>query len=106
MTEKSRRGRGHPPVERQFGREQRRAAGRPKGALSEKTIVQTIAAELHQIQINGRTVQLNTIEALLLAMRNLAMGGHLPAVKWLADYRDRAMPDKDKGALLVVPADA
>lgn len=104
MTDRSSMGRGHPPVERQFGRGQKRAAGRPKGAIGEKTIIQNIAAELHQVQHNWRPVEVNTIELLLLSMRNLAMSGHVRAAKWLSDYRARAMPHSDaKGQLLVVP---
>ena len=97
MSEQSKRGRGHPPVGRQFGRGQKRAAGRPQGAIGEKTIVQSIAAELHQVQHNGRTIEVNTIEVLLLSMRNLAMSGHLQAAKWLGDYRARLVPEPDQG---------
>ena len=43
MTKQGKVGRGHPPVNRRFGRGQKRAAGRPKGALGEKAIVQKIA---------------------------------------------------------------
>ena len=104
MSKPSKRGRGHPPVGRQFDRGQKRAAGRPHGAIGEKTIVQSIAAELHQIQHNGRTIQVNTIEFLLLSMRNLAMSGHLQAAKWLSDYRAQVLPDAGaQGGYLVVP---
>jgi hypothetical protein len=66
--------------------------------------VQTVATELHQVQHNGRTVELNTIEVLLLSMRNLAMSGHLQAAKWLSDYRAQVLPDAGaQGGYLVVP---
>ena len=104
MSKPSKRGRSHPPVGRQFGRGQKRAAGRPQGAIGEKTIVQSIAAELHQIQHSGRTIQVNTIEFLLLSMRNLAMSGHLQAAKWLSDYRAQVLPDAGaQRGYLVVP---
>jgi len=104
MTDGLKRGRGHPPPGRQFGRGQKRAAGRPKGAIGEKAIVQKIAGERHTIQQSGRQVEVNTVELLLLSMRNLAMTGHLQAAKWLSDYRARQLPQEGKGVgFLVVP---
>jgi hypothetical protein len=104
VSKPSKRGRGHPPVGRQFDCGQKRAAGRPQGAVGEKTLARSIAAELHQVQHNGRTVELNTIEVLLLSMRNLAMSGHLQAAKWLSDYRAQVLPDAGaQGGYLVVP---
>ena len=104
MTDGLKRGRGHPPPGRQFGRGQKRAAGRPKGAIGEKAIIQKIAGERHTIQQSGRQVEVNTVELLLLSMRNLAMSGHLQAAKWLSDYRARQLPQEGKGVgFLVVP---
>jgi hypothetical protein len=96
-------GRGRPPTHGQFGRGQKRAAGRPKGALGEKAIVQKIASERHKVQQNGQAIEVNTIELLLISMRNLAMKGDLRAVKWLTDYVARVLPDSSDGAFLVVP---
>jgi hypothetical protein len=46
----------------------------------------------------------NTIEFLLLSMRNLAMSGHLQAAKWLSDYRAQVLPDAGaQRGYLVVP---
>jgi hypothetical protein len=94
-------GRGDPPAHRQFGRGQKSAAGRPK--IGEKAIVQKIAGELHKIQQNGRTVEVNTMERLLISVRALAMSGNLRTAKWLEDYRARILPDPDQGGFLVVP---
>ena len=103
MTAQRQTGRGHPPAHRQFGRDQKRAGGRPKGAIGEKAIVQKLAGELHKIQQNGQSIEVNTIESLFISMRNLAMGGDLRAAKWLSDYRARITPDPDNGGYLVVP---
>jgi hypothetical protein len=96
-------GRGRPPAHRQFGLGQKRAAGRPKGAIGEKAIVQNIAGERHKVQQNGQAIEVNTIELLLISMRNLAMKGDLRAVKWLTDYRARILPVSGSGGFLVVP---
>ncbi|MBR0868011.1 DUF5681 domain-containing protein [Bradyrhizobium sp. YCK136] len=104
MSDDSKTGRRRPPST-QFRRGQKRAGGRPKGAIGEKAIVQKIAGERHRIQQSGRDVELNTIELLLLSMRNLAMSGHLQAAKWLGEYRERQLPqDKNVGFLLVPEA--
>jgi hypothetical protein len=102
MTEQQ-SGRGRPPAHRQFGRGQKRAAGRPKGAIGEKAIVQKIARESHKVKQNGREIEVNTMELLLISMRNLAMSGHLRAAKWLEDYRTRILPKAGHGGFLVVP---
>jgi hypothetical protein len=96
-------GRGRPPAHRQFGRGQKRAAGRPKGAIGEKALVQRIAGERHKVQQNGQAIEVNTIELLLISMRNIAMRGDLRAVKWLTDYRAKILPDAGYGGFLVVP---
>ncbi|MGX9430514.1 MULTISPECIES: DUF5681 domain-containing protein [Bradyrhizobium] len=101
MSKQEKIGRGHPPVHRQFGRGQKRASGRPKGALGEKAIVQKIAGELHEIR---ERAQVTTYELLLKTMRNLAMSADLRAAKWLSDYARRKIPDPDDGVgFLVVP---
>ena len=103
MTEHHSGGHGRPPAHRQFGQGQKRAAGRPRGAIGEKAIVQRIASELHKIQQNGQSVEVNTIELLLISMRNLAMGGDLRAAKWLSDYRAKITPDSGNAGYLIVP---
>jgi Family of unknown function (DUF5681) len=103
MTEQQNSGRGRPPAHRQFGRGQKRAAGRPKGAIGEKAIVQKIGGESHKVKQNGREIEVNTMELLLISMRNLAMSGDLRAAKWLTEYRGRILPEAGEGAFLVVP---
>ncbi|MGY3694620.1 MULTISPECIES: DUF5681 domain-containing protein [Bradyrhizobium] len=94
MSDSDKVGRCRPPKESQFGRGQRRASGRPKGARGENAIVQDIATELHRVQLNGREVEKTTAELLLISMRDLAMEGNLKAVKWLNEYRARLDPGR------------
>jgi hypothetical protein len=104
MSRQEKIGRGHPPVNRQFGRGQKRAPGRPKGALGEKAIVQKIAGELHVLTDHRDEAGVTTYELLLKSMRNLAMSADLRAAKWLSDYARRRIPDPDvRGGFLVVP---
>jgi hypothetical protein len=102
MSRQEKIGRGHPPVNRQFGRGQKRAPGRPKGALGEKAIVQKIAGELHEITENRERARVTTYELLLKSMRNLAMSADLRAAKWLSDYARRKIPDPDEGGAFLV----
>ena len=92
MSESDKVGKGRPPKKTQYGRGQRRAPGRPKGARSEKSIVREIAGETHQVQLNGRKRSVTTFELLLISARDLAMGGNLKAAKWLGEYRHRLEP--------------
>jgi uncharacterized protein DUF5681 len=103
MTEQRSGGRGRPPAHRQFGRGQKRAAGRRKGAIGQKATVQKIAGESHKVKQNGHEIEVNTMELLLISMRNLAMSGDLRAAKWLEDYRARILPEAGHGGFLVVP---
>jgi|SRR4051794_39532471 hypothetical protein len=105
MTESDQVGKGHPPKKNQYGRGQRRAPGRPKGARSAKSIVREIAGEIHHVQLNGRKRSVTTFELLLISARELAMGGNLKAAKWLDEYRARAHlnPEEKAGGFLVVP---
>jgi hypothetical protein len=104
MSRQEKIGRGRPPVNRQFGRGQKRAPGRPKGASGEKAIVQKIAGELHDLTDHGERARVSTYELLLKSMRNLAMSADLRAAKWLSDYARRRIPDPDVGGgFLVVP---
>jgi hypothetical protein len=57
------------------------------------------------VKQNGREIEVNTMELLLISMRNLAMSGDLLAVKWLTDYRARILPETGRGGFLVVPED-
>jgi hypothetical protein len=97
-------GRGRPPRSKRFGRGQKRSPGRPRGALGEKTIMQNIANELHDLEQQGVRRRVTTFELLLIRMRGLAMEGDLRASKWLTEYSKskNIVPDRIYG-LLVVP---
>jgi hypothetical protein len=104
MSREEKIGRGHPPSGRQFGRGQKRAPGRPKGAIGEKGIVHEIAGELHEVRDKGEKKLITTYELLLKSMRNLAMSGDLRAAKWLSTYLKQKIGDPDNGGqFLVVP---
>jgi hypothetical protein len=104
MSREEKIGRGRPPPHRQFGRGQKRAAGRPKGAIGEKAIVQEIAGELHEVVEKGEKKLITTYELLLKSMRNLSMSADLRAAKWLAAYLKQKIGDPDDGGqFLVVP---
>ena len=105
MSRQGKSGQGYPPVNRQFGRGQKRALGRLKGALGEKTIAQKIAGELHEITDHRESARVTTYELLLKSMRNLAMSADLRAAKWLSDFARRKTPDPhdDRSGFLVVP---
>ena len=96
-------GKGRPPKKTQYGRGQRRAPGRAKGARGEKSIVREIAGETHQVQRNGRKRSVTTFELLLISVRDLAMRGDLRAAKWLEEYRARLNLEGEAGGFLVVP---
>ena len=106
MTDKQKRsvGRNSPPVDRQFGRGQKRGKGRPSGALGLKTIVKKFACERHLASQHGKDLQLTTVELLLQNMSVLALGGDTRASKWLDQYIARFMPEPvEGGGYLVVP---
>jgi hypothetical protein len=103
MSESDMVGKGRPPTKNQYGRGQRRAPGRPKGARGEKFIVREIAADTHQVQLNGHERNVTTFELLLISARNLAMDGNLKAAKWLSEYRTRLNSEQEAGGFLVVP---
>lgn len=103
MSDRKQIGRGHPPIDHQFGRGQKRARGRPKGAVGEKAIVQMIACELHEVRENGEATRVTTYELLLKSMRHLAMSTDLRAAKWLSEYRRLKIPEDRSGGFLVVP---
>ena len=103
MSEFGKAGKGRPPSETQFGRGQRRAPGRPKGARGTKSIAREITGETHEVQLNGCERIVTTYELLLISMRNLAMEGDLKAAKWLEQYRERLGDEADGCGFLVVP---
>ena len=64
--------------------------GRPPGAKGRKKIVQEIAMEVHEIEIDGAIRRLSTIELVILSLRALALKPNVRAFrawhKLLAKY--------------------
>ena len=67
-------GYGKPPKRRRF-KGSGNLKGRPKGAKNRKTIVRTVANEMHTVIENGTRRRLSTLELVLLRLRNMALEG-------------------------------
>ena len=65
------------PMVRRFKRSGKRK-GRPNGAKNRKTIVNTVANEMHSIVEDGKPVRRSTLELVLLRLRNMALEGKSP----------------------------
>ena len=50
--------------------------GRPKGAKNRKTIVRTVANEMHAVRENGKRRRRSTLELVLLRLRDMALEGN------------------------------
>jgi hypothetical protein len=89
------------PTRRQFGRGQKRGRGRPKGAIGAKTIVQNLARQLHPVpQLKNK---INTVDLLLLQLRNLRLKGDIRAMKFSDSYFAKFRPiETEIGGWLVV----
>jgi len=73
-AEKPRVGYGVPPGPRRF-KDSGNPAGRPKGAKGRKTIVKTVAGEMHTVTEDGKQRRRSTLELVLLRLRNKALEG-------------------------------
>ena len=67
-------GYGKPPMQRRF-KGSGNPRGRPKGAKNRKTIVRTVANEMHTLIENGTRRRLSTLELVMLRLRNMALEG-------------------------------
>ena len=67
-------GYGKPPMQRRF-KGSGNLKGRPKGAKNRKTIVRTVANEIHTVVENGKRRKRSTLELVLLSLRNMALEG-------------------------------
>ena len=100
-------GYGKPPLERRFKLNQsNNRRGRPRGSKNRKTIVKEIANEMHTVLEDGQRRQRSTLELMLLALRNLAADGNVPAFRKYEKYLAKFEPQdtSSKGGYLVVPA--
>ncbi len=67
-------GYGKPPTERRF-KKSGNLKGRPNGAKNRKTIVRTVANEMHTVVENGKRRKRSTLDVVLLNLRSMAMEG-------------------------------
>lgn len=67
-------GYGKPPMQGRL-KDSRNRRGRPKGAKNRKTIVRTVANEMHTLIENGTRRKLSTLELVMLRLRNMALEG-------------------------------
>ena len=80
--------------------------GRPRGSKNRKTIVQEVANEMHTITEDGQQQRRSTLELVLLALRNRAAEGDVPAFRACMKYLMKFEPQESgsEGGLLVVGA--
>ena len=102
-------GYGKPPMVRRFkpgvtGNPK----GRPKGAKNRKTIVKTVANEMHTVIDDGQRRQRSTLELVLLRLRIKAVqDGNVRAFDELHRLGKTYVPQEtsDDGGYVVVPAE-
>ena len=61
-----------PPTRRRF-KKSGNPKGRPKGSKNRKTIVRTVANEMHKVLENGKRRRRSTLELVLLRLRNMVL---------------------------------
>jgi hypothetical protein len=98
---------GNPPMKRRFkSGESGNPKGRPRGSKNRKTIIRKIANEMHTVTENDRRRRLPTLELMVLALRNKAATGDVPAFraynKFLVKYEPQESSSK-RGYLVVGP---
>ena len=96
----------NPPKERRF-KTSGNPKGRPKGSKNRKTIVRSVADEMHSVQENGKRRRLSTLELVLLRLRNLALqGDNVRAFDEIHRLAKAYQPqqENDNVGYLVVPA--
>ena len=67
----------------------RRRRGRSKGARNRATLVREIGAELQVVPFGDETRIITNVDYVLMALRERAMLGDLPALKALEDFAVR-----------------
>jgi len=100
-------GYSNPPLQRRF-KKSGNSKGRPRGSKNRKTIVKTIANEMHNVTESGKRRRLSTFELVLLRLRNLALGTNDSRAskefhRLIKLYEPQTVNDKTGN--IVVPAD-
>ena len=96
-----------PPTYRRF-KDSGHLEGRPKGAKNRKTIVKTVANEMHSVLENGKRRSRSTLELVLLRLRNMALEDrNVTAIGELHRLIEAYQPQEanDNAGYLVVPAE-
>ncbi len=99
-------GYGIPPMSRRF-KASGNPKGRPRGSKNRKTIVKTVANEMHSVPENGKRRRLSTLDLVLLRLRNLALEGKsVRAIDELHRLLKVYQPQEARvrGGVLVAPA--
>ncbi len=99
-------GYGKPPMRRRF-KVSGNPKGRPRGSKNRKTIVKTVANEMHSVPENGKRRRLSTLGLVLLRLRNLALEGK--SVRAIDEFHRllkvyQPQEARVRGGVLVVPA--
>ena len=92
-------GYGKPPQRTRFSKGQSgNPNGRPKGAKNLASILQKVGRQLVTVNINGRTVRMTKLEAIVHQLSNRAAGGDLRAIRELL-YWSRALQEPVQNSL-------
>lgn len=92
-------GYGKPPMASRFKKGQ---SGNPKGRrpkISEplkplKHVLRSCLFEPLEVRVNGKPAKVSAIEAVVMNLRRLAMGGDLRAIKLMMEFAERLAPDQ------------
>ena len=92
-------GYGKPPKHSQFKKGQSgNAKGRPRGKRNMASLVSDVLAQKVTITANGKRKRVSSETALLLRLREKALGGDLRALHMLLSLRASHIPDAESAA--------
>lgn len=92
-------GYGNPPKHSQFKKGQSgNAKGRPRGKRNMASLVSDVLAQKVTITANGKRKRVSSETALLLRLREKALGGDLRALQILLSLRAAHIPDAEGAA--------
>ena len=92
-------GSGKPPKPSQFKKGQSgNAKGRPRGKRNMASLVSDVLAQKVTITANGKRKRVSSETALLLRLREKALGGDLRALHMLLSLRASHIPDAESAA--------
>ncbi|MEJ6595273.1 DUF5681 domain-containing protein [Parasphingorhabdus sp.] len=92
-------GYGNPPKHSQFKKGQSgNAKGRPRGKRNMASLVGDVLAQKVTVTANGKRKRVSSETALLLRLREKALGGDLRALQIMLSLRAAHIPDADSAA--------